>query len=567
MTFKSARAAALLLTVSIALFFSPYTAAQDTAPEETAIDRYVKQPDPSYTWKVVSSKVEDGVHIVVIDMTSQTWLTPDKVNRTKWQHWVTLAFPEKVKSNVAMLMIGGGSNGRAAPNGPDQMVIQVAKASGTVVAELRMTPNQPLIFHNDGRPRVEDDLIGYCWDQYLQTKDPNWLPRNAMVKGAVRAMDTITAVMASETGNHQTVDQFVVAGASKRGWTTWLTGAVDKRVVGIVPIVIDVLNVNTSMRHHFAAYGFWAPAVGNYVQHRIMERMSDPALEDLYKLVDPFAYRDRLTMPKLVLNAAGDQFFLPDSSQFYWDGLPSPKAIRYVPNTDHGMDGSDAIETVSAFYLGIVNKRPLPQFDWKINEDGTIRVAAKDKPRELRLWQATNPEARDFRLETLGKKYTSQLVELNGEGEYVAKVPEPEAGWTAFFVEATYDNGATVPLKVTSGVRVVPDVLPFAGKDPSQPASVTVIGSTLDKAAAEAIRAGVEALVKQGKFPDDDVEIRVEGQRCYVNWQTAPDRFHDEAGGLAKFLEGQGCRTVSFQLESGPEITLPPNGQLESIGK
>ena len=32
------------------------------------------------------------------------------------------------------------------------------------------------------------------------------------------------------------VSKFVVAGASKRGWTTWTTGAVDPRVVGIEPV-------------------------------------------------------------------------------------------------------------------------------------------------------------------------------------------------------------------------------------------------------------------------------------------------------------------------------------------
>lgn len=29
----------------------------------------------------------------------------------------------------------------------------------------------------------------------------------------------------------------------QRGWTTWTTGAVDKRVIGMVPIVEDALNL------------------------------------------------------------------------------------------------------------------------------------------------------------------------------------------------------------------------------------------------------------------------------------------------------------------------------------
>jgi PhoPQ-activated pathogenicity-related protein len=46
-----------------------------------------------------------------------------------------------------------------------------------------------------------------------------------------------------------------VAGASKRGWTTWLTPAVDKRVRAIVPIVLDILNIVPNINHHWQAYG------------------------------------------------------------------------------------------------------------------------------------------------------------------------------------------------------------------------------------------------------------------------------------------------------------------------
>ena len=47
-------------------------------------------------------------------------------------------------------------------------------------------------------------------------------------------------------------------------------------------------------------------------------------------------------MPKFIMNASGDQFFLPDSSQFYFDDLTGDKYLRYVPNADHWLDDTDA---------------------------------------------------------------------------------------------------------------------------------------------------------------------------------------------------------------------------------
>jgi PhoPQ-activated pathogenicity-related protein len=45
-------------------------------------------------------------------------------------------------------------------------------------------------------------------------------------------------------------------GASKRGWTTWLVGAVDPvRVKGIVPIVLDAINF-VAVEHHEWRYKY-----------------------------------------------------------------------------------------------------------------------------------------------------------------------------------------------------------------------------------------------------------------------------------------------------------------------
>jgi PhoPQ-activated pathogenicity-related protein len=277
-----------------------------------------------------------------------------------------------------------------------------------------------------------------------------------MTKSAVRAMDAVMAFCASPEGGGAKIDGFVVAGGSKRGWTTWTTAAVDPRVVAIVPIVIDVLNIEPSMRHHYAAYGFWAPAVGDYTNHGILIWMGTPQFHALAKIEEPYEYRTRYTMPKLILNATGDQFFLPDSSQYYFDQLPGPKYLRYVPNGDHSLKETDAWTTLQAFYEAILTSTPLPKYSWTLENDGSIRVRSADKPTEVKLWQATNPDARDFRLETLGPKWTSALVESK-DGVYAGRVDEPARGWTAFMVELTFTGARGAPLKLTTNVRVVPD--------------------------------------------------------------------------------------------------------------
>ncbi len=445
----------------------PILVASTLSAQQTALDRYVAKPDSSYRWKTIKRIKIPGATTWIIEMTSQRWRTPAEVNRPVWKHWLVVVKPDRVDTDTGLLFISGGSNGGDPPTEPDERTKKLALLSHSVVATLKMVPNQPLIFHGDGHERKEDDLVAYTWDQYFKTGDPTWPARNPMVKSAVRAMDTITAAMAQPEAGNTKVDKFVVAGGSKRGWTTWITGAVDRRVVAIIPIVIDVLNVAKSMRHHYAAYGFWAPSVGDYVRHKIFARMNSPRMQSLQELVDPYFYRDRLAMPKYIMNAAGDQFFVPDSSRFYFDDLKGEKYLRYFPNADHSLKDTNAVEDLLAFYLTVLKHKTRPHLTWNFAADGSIRVHTDQPPARALLWQATNPTARDFRVETFGKKYTSTELQPVARGTYVARVAEPAKGWTAFFVELTYDIGEVVPLQLTTAVRIVPDTLPFADKDPT----------------------------------------------------------------------------------------------------
>ena len=429
--------------------------------ERTALDDYVAAPDTNYCYHLVKTVPGTDQTTFILDMTSQAWLTTNEVDRPLWKHWVVIVKPNQVSTPKGFLFISGGGNDGKPPGSADANMARIAVATKSVVTELKMVPNQPLVFAGETERRVEDSFIAYTWDKFLRTGDTKWPARLPMTKAAVRAMDTVTAFCGSAEGGHVKVDAFVVAGGSKRGWTTWTTAAVDQRVVGIIPCVIDVLNMQPSMLHHYAAYGFWAPSVGNYTAFHLINWNDTPEYKALLKIEEPYQYRQRFTMPKFIVNAAGDQFFLPDSSQFYFNDLPGVKYLRYVPNADHSLKGSDAYETLLACYNAVINQLPLPQFSWTLEKDGSMRVRTKDTPTAVKLWQATNPDARDFRVETLGPKYESTPLADQGRGLYVAKVQNPPKGWTAFFVELTYPSGCQAPFKFTTQVAVVPDILPF----------------------------------------------------------------------------------------------------------
>lgn len=424
----------------------------------TPLDEYVAQADASYTYELRHTHQGDGWKGHVLYMASQTWLTEDKVDRTLWEHWLVILVPDQPVSDTALMVIGGGGNGGDMPKGADANLRRAVKATNTVCAQIHQVPNQPLYFKDDGKRRSEDSIIAHNWDKFLRSGDPLWLTRLPMTKSVVRAMDTVQSFCASEEGGGHKVEHFVVAGASKRGWTTWTTAAVDKRVVACVPIVIDLLNLLPSFIHHWEVYGFWAPAVGDYVEENIFYWLTSPEFDAMLKIVEPYSYRERMTMPKLLMNGSGDQFFLNDSWKFYWDDLKGPKYLRYAPNSGHGMDRADAAGTLIAFYQSIVDNKPLPEYDWTFPDEAGIRVVTNTPPQIVKLWQATNLEKRDFRIDVLGPQWKETILEAEPDGSYLGRVQAPEKGYTAFLVELTYPGPGKDPLVLSSPTRIIPDV-------------------------------------------------------------------------------------------------------------
>lgn len=457
-----------------ALFLAATTACASAptfpANPPNVLDAYVAKPDPSFAWKVEKTFTGAGYHGAVLELTSQTWMSAAESDRPVWKHWLTVTIPDTIDSDKAFLYIGGGSTTSAAPTGPTERFALMAVDTKSVIAELGQTPNQPIKFADTPEvARSEDDMIAYLQARYDPIANPEALPRLPMVKSGTAAMTAVQQFLASDAGGKHSIDGFVVSGGSKRGWTSWLVGLLDERVVGMIPIVINVLDVDATTRHHWEAMGYFSPALGDYVRHKLIPDEIGRKMTVVNTIEDPLNYRGRpqMLMPKFIINAVGDEFFPPDNTKYSYHLLPGEKQLRMLPNSRHSTAGTDINQSMTAWYDAVIHGRPVPEYTWTVREDGALVVdPGAIKPSAVLLWQGTNPAARDFRVQTLGDKaFTSSPLQPAADGTYVANVAQPASGFTAYFVELTYPSGTQYPFKFTTEVYVKPDVLPYRWED------------------------------------------------------------------------------------------------------
>ena len=85
-----------------------------------------------------------------------------------------------------------------------------------------------------------------------------------MVKAVSKAMTAAEEFTNEKLNRNVAITEWMAAGASKRGWTTWMIGAVDRRIKIICPLVMDLLRINDQMHSHYANLGGWTFAFEDY---------------------------------------------------------------------------------------------------------------------------------------------------------------------------------------------------------------------------------------------------------------------------------------------------------------
>lgn len=424
-----------------------------TEKPATELGDYVKVADESYEWKVKKESQIGKTSYAELIMTSQTW------RGHVWKHQLFVMTPKSAKqSKHALLFITGGGwrdeleEKETKLPGEAMLLAAAAEKLGMPVAVLLHVPQQPMF-----DDLYEDALISHTFEQYIRTGEADLPLLLPMVKSAVRAMDTTEKYLKSKADNGNQVEGFIVTGASKRGWTTWLSSVVDDRVQAIAPMVIDVLNMPRQMEYMEECWGAQSEQIRDYTEkglHRLMETERGRRLN---RIVDPYAYREQITEPKYLMLGTNDPYWPVDALNIYWNELKGPKHILNVPNAGHGL------EDMSRVIGGLVNFAKLsaagktfPKMEWSHGREGDqlqvqVSVASEKPPKKVVLWSASS-EDRDFRDErwsSTDMTRTSDKADSPWQGE----IETPEAGYRAVFGEVVME-GEGFPFHLSTTIEV-----------------------------------------------------------------------------------------------------------------
>jgi PhoPQ-activated pathogenicity-related protein len=420
----------IILALVASTFLVRAGEAKNITPDN-ALQSYLHNNDKSFKWQVEDKHKGDGVTLYRVLFTSQVW------QGITWNHEMTIMVPDMLKYKDALLFITGGSLNNGKPNihkWDEDLITSlsgVARTNMAIVAIIWQVPNQPL--YND---LTEDALISYTLHNYLNDHDFNWPLLFPMTKSAIRGMDVVQQFSKKEI--RWKVKHFIVSGASKRGWTTWLTGANDKRVIAIGPMVIDVLNMPVNVDYQKVVWGDYSIEIEDYVNLGIAQQVGTSSGNELVRMIDPYSYRKMLTMPKMIFMGTNDPYWPVDAVKNYIDSIPGDNHICYTPNAAHDLgDKVKAFAALNALVGSATTKKGLPECKYTVSENnGTVTLNIKADAGLLvgaTVWSADSRD-QDFRDE----KWHDSAVSLSNKAEFSVDMKIPDSGFRAFYVDLKY---------------------------------------------------------------------------------------------------------------------------------
>lgn len=404
---------------------------------ETALQSYLNNEDATTAWEVRDSyAIDDVITAYSIFLISQKW------QGILWKHELIIFVPETINYDGALLFITGSSVKDGLPKISKQSdeilsdMASLAHKNNAIVALLYQVPNQPLY-----EGLYEDALISYTLNEFKKNEDYSFPLLFPMVKSTCRAMDVVQE-FSFRNLNHN-LNRFVVSGASKRGWTTWLTGASeDSRVVAIAPMVIDMLNMPATLEYQKEIYGEYSEDIQDYVELEIPQAINSKFGNAVVKMIDPYSYRDKLIMPKMIIFGTNDPFWTVDAVKHYINEIPGNNLLHYISNVGHSLgDAKQAFNALSAFLAINLNNSALPNYTWSLNENKKyIDLKVKTTPDNFVravLWTSTS-ESRDFRKAVWNS--TDIKINKKDKSDVCVRLEYPISEFRAFYIDLIYQD-------------------------------------------------------------------------------------------------------------------------------
>lgn len=382
--------------------------------------------------RVVDTPSAGLIRIETLLFTPFTW------QGIEWQNHLLIIRPPSVQSRVALIFITGDYS-----YSEDELAVfrLMALQNRAYVAVLFDVPNQPLF----GGKR-EDWLISHTFLEFLRTGDPRWPALVPMVESTVVSMNLIQDYA---TSSGDSVEGFVLSGGSKRGWTTWLTAAIDERVEGIVPIAYDNLNLADQMRHQIEFWGSYSRSIREYVDSGILNDFDDPNKRELLELVDPFTYRDSLDLPKLIVVGTNDPYWPVDAANLYIYDLPGYSGMVYAPNAGHGTEVYRVTQAIQGMISHLNTGLELPSIEIFLEETASnVKVRFNVDERDSRL-----VELRFFHSLSTVRDFRKAFFEYKTIGKE-EEITVDKVSFNAFYIEGVFTfNGKE--LLISTPVKVI----------------------------------------------------------------------------------------------------------------
>ena len=493
----------------------------------TPLDVYVQKSEPKYSWYdtgVVVDKMLFGSTAHMLNVTSLEWLDTARAvgpNGAIWSHQVMVVIPKKLTiHNMSTVVLTGGCNeghgngtGPSPPDASDEYLTvadNIAYQTGGIAVVVYQIPNCHYHFPSDptNKRRSEDALIAWAWYEYVNDPkhDPEWLPRLPMAKAGFQCMKAVEEYLQQKKIANP--KGWLVSGASKRGWTSWMVGATTPfeglpLVIGIAPLVPIVPNLVAEVHRQWMSYDGFTFAFTDYAAVNFTQIIDGPEFASALKIIDPMYYGERLSqVPKVVVLSSDDEFMQFDWSDIWYDSLTGEKHLLIAPNSEHSLATGipEVLACLSAFYKSLaegVTERPT--FDYQYNQTNgaiTVTIPKGMVHGKVVLRHATtfSTVRRDFRWVRLANDATGAcnlpeikippvsegggncLVPIIWEGTtlqpidastpnvYVGIPPTPKKGhWKGYYIEVYYPSnvGIKSEFQFTTPGYAWPNTLPF----------------------------------------------------------------------------------------------------------